>query len=53
MVCEGYSKAFKYLCDLSQFDGDVVCRIATGAMGAGPHMWNVSRWGTERTTWRM
>lgn len=41
VVCEGYSKAFKYLCDLSRFDGDVVCRIATGAMGAGPHMWNV------------
>lgn len=45
VVCEGYSKAFKYLCDLSQFDGDVVCRIATGAMGAGPHMWNVVQMG--------
>lgn len=45
VVCEGYSKAFKYLCDLSQFDGDVVCRIATGNMGAGPHMWNVVQMG--------
>lgn len=45
VVCEGYSKAFKYLCDLSQFDGDVVCRIATGTMGAGPHMWNVVQMG--------
>ncbi len=46
VVCEGYSKAFKYLCDLSGFQ-DVECLIATGTMnggtGAGPHMWNVMK----------
>ena len=45
VVCEGYSKAFKYLCDQSTFVGDVDCILVTGYMGggtgAGPHMWNV------------
>ncbi|MBR3570072.1 MAG: hypothetical protein IKN96_04630 [Oscillibacter sp.] len=48
VVCEGYAKAFKYLCDLSAFDSPKVeCRLATGllagdeAQGAGAHMWNV------------
>lgn len=41
VVCEGYAKAFKYLCDLSQFEGNVVCRLATGLMNGGGHMWNV------------
>lgn len=41
VVCEGYSKAFQYLCDL----GDITCYTVTGDMdggtGAGPHMWNI------------
>ncbi|MDE7172461.1 MAG: S-layer homology domain-containing protein [Oscillospiraceae bacterium] len=41
VVCEGYSKAFQYLCDLSEFDGDIVCRTVTGSMNGGDHMWNV------------
>ena len=45
VVCEGYSKAFQYLCDLSAFSGEVVCYSVTGMMtggtGAGGHMWNV------------
>lgn len=46
VVCEGYAKAFKYLCDLSTFsDPNIDCYIVTGAMdggtGAGPHMWNM------------
>lgn len=45
VVCEGYSKAFQYLCDLSTFSGDVSCYTVTGKMGggtgAGPHMWNI------------
>lgn len=45
VVCEGYAKAFKYLCDLSEFDGDVTCWIATGKMDGGDHMWNVVRMG--------
>lgn len=37
VVCEGYAKAFKYLCDLSAFDKDIRCYIVTGQN----HMWNV------------
>jgi len=44
VVCEGYSKAFKYLCDLSTFN-DVSASIVIGTMdggtGAGGHMWNL------------
>ncbi len=37
VVCEGYSKAFQYLCDISRFNGDisVICVSGNG------HMWNV------------
>jgi len=44
--CEGYSRAFKYLCDLSTFRSSNV-RVVTvtgqmrGATGAGEHMWNI------------
>lgn len=45
VVCEGYSKAFQYLCDLSEFSGDTMCYTVTGVMaggtGAGRHMWNI------------
>lgn len=45
VVCEGYSKAFQYLCDLSDFDCVVQCASVTGnlisGIGAGGHMWNV------------
>lgn len=46
VVCEGYAKAFKYLCDLSQFNSSKVeCYLVSGALsggtGAGRHMWNV------------
>ena len=45
VVCEGYSKAFKYLCDLSAFSDDITCSLVTGTMaggtGAGNHMWNI------------
>ena len=40
VVCEGYSKAFQYLCDLSTFEDDVTCYTVTGDMGGG-HMWNI------------
>ena len=42
-----YSKAFKYLCDLTwtATNPTVKCYLATGTMtggtGAGPHMWNI------------
>ncbi len=46
VVCEGYAKAFQYLCDLSAFDSpNVQCYLATGLLvggtGAGEHMWNI------------
>ena len=45
VVCEGYSKAFKYLCDATAFQGSVSAICVTGVMsggtGSGPHMWNV------------
>ena len=47
VVCEGYAKAFKYLCDLTWTAPSpaVECYLVTGTMsggtGAGPHMWNV------------
>ena len=43
VVCEGYSKAFKYLCDLTDFRGDVACLLVTGTMDGGGHMWNLLR----------
>lgn len=48
VVCEGYAKAFQYLCDLSTFKSDVLrCTTVRGTMrggtGDGAHMWNVVR----------
>ena len=40
VVCEGYSKAFAYLCEQTAFDGDIYCITVSGQMG-GPHMWNI------------
>lgn len=43
-VCEGYAKAFQYLCDLSTFQ-DARCYTVEGKMfggtGEGGHMWNI------------
>lgn len=46
VVCEGYSKAFAYLCDLTEFQSDnIACYLVNGTMdggtGAGGHMWNI------------
>ena len=47
VVCEGYAKAFQYLCDLS----GLTCYTVTGAMaggtGEGAHMWNIVTLGDE------
>ena len=40
VVCEGYSKAFMYLCDQSDFSQNITCVTVSGDMG-GPHMWNI------------
>lgn len=41
VVCEGYSKAFYYLCLLSEFTGYIDCWTVSGYMNGGAHMWNV------------
>lgn len=46
VVCEGYSKAFQYLCDLSEFESEeITCYTVTGTMRSGSkgggHMWNI------------
>ncbi|MCI8634604.1 MAG: fibronectin type III domain-containing protein [Eubacterium sp.] len=53
VVCEGYSKAFQYLCDLSDFNNSsVACYTVTGIMnggtGAGGHMWNIATMGNGK-----
>lgn len=44
VVCEGYSKAFQFLCDNSEL-GTVECHTVTGDLvyhgSAEPHMWNI------------
>ncbi len=41
VVCEGYSKAFKLLFDMSSFSHpEMDCYISTGKMNNGNHMWN-------------
>ena len=41
VVCEGYAKAFKYLCDRSSFEGDIDCKTVTGEINGSGHMWNL------------
>lgn len=54
VVCEGYSKAFKYLCDLSTFNNpNITCLLVTGDMADGelapePHMWNIVQFGDNK-----
>ncbi len=50
VVCEGYSKAFQYLCDKVFGEGNgVTCYTVTGTMsggtGEGAHMWNIVHFG--------
>lgn len=41
VVCEGYAKAFQYLCDLNGLTCYTVTGIMGGGTGAGAHMWNI------------
>lgn len=45
VTCEGYAKAFQYLCDLSDFENDIVCYTvigtSSGGLTTGGHMWNI------------
>lgn len=36
-VCEGYARAYKYLCDKS----GITCGLVSGKAGGAEHMWNV------------
>lgn len=41
VVCEGYSKAFAYLCELTDFEGTVQCYTIVGETNDLGHMWNL------------
>ncbi len=46
VVCEGYSKAFQFLCDRTNFKGDIYAISVSGYMyndrgSGGRHMWNL------------
>ncbi len=47
VVCEGYAKAFQYLCDLTHFSGNICCYCVSGEIyrntpgDGGAHMWNI------------
>ncbi len=41
VVCEGYSKAFQYLCMQSDFAGDIKCYSVLGTTDGSGHMWNL------------
>jgi hypothetical protein len=41
VVCEGYAKAFKYMCELSAFQASVSVSLVTGTLGSSNHMWNL------------
>ncbi len=47
VVCEGYAKAFQYLCDLSGLTCYTVTGEMAGGTGEGPHMWNIVTLGGE------
>jgi hypothetical protein len=56
VVCEGYAKAFQYLCDQSKFEDETVrCYTVSGTMysigadgiSGGAHMWNIVTLGGE------
>ena len=58
VVCEGYSKAFKHLCDNTSFDsGNIRCELAEGgiprsvtsSLRTAPHMWNIVRMDDGKT----
>ncbi|MBQ3424324.1 MAG: fibronectin type III domain-containing protein [Clostridia bacterium] len=41
VVCEGYAQAFRYLCELTDFEGNVGCIHVTGYAGSEDHSWNL------------
>jgi len=55
VVCEGYAKAFKYLCDMYDIPCIMVVGVATNSSGSENHMWNLvmfdGEWYTVDPTW--
>lgn len=46
VVCEGYSKAFDYLCSKSTFENpNLDCYLVSGVMDDENHMWNIVTFG--------
>ena len=44
-VCEGYSKAFMFLCNKTFFSSSAInCYVVTGDMDGEGHMWNIIHW---------
>jgi len=44
VVCEGYARAFHYLCSISDFEGDVHCYYVVGkfySLKSDLHAWNI------------
>jgi len=41
VVCEGYAKAFQYLCDMTEVECYTTKGTMYGGTGAGAHMWNI------------
>ncbi|MDD5952195.1 MAG: Ig-like domain-containing protein [Oscillospiraceae bacterium] len=53
VVCEGYAKAFQYLCELTTFQNQSLrCYSVTGlfrsSTSVGPHMWNIVSMGSGK-----
>ena len=42
-VCEGFAKAFKFLCDKIGLESWVVSGTGNSAVDSGPHAWNIVR----------
>lgn len=52
VVCEGYAKAFQYLCDQTEFENQeiysyIVTGVMTGGTDSGLHMWNIVHMGDQ------
>lgn len=41
VVCEGYAKAFQYLCDLTYFNNSSIHCLTVYGKTSGNHMWNI------------
>ena len=48
-VCEGYSKAFMFLCNKTFFSSSAInCYVVTGDLDGEGHMWNILHWSDNK-----